>query len=135
MTTKEFLGIAGLIGLAFLVIKKKLFKKEKKILGTFKYPGDVENLLYIGNGFDSILVNDKLVYYSEKMPNLSNLKNKNVINLERRAEELVINLRDVVISDIHTLTIEKKGNKYFTIILRRSSSSVISGYLLKEEEG
>ena len=134
MTTKEFLGIAGLIGLA-LVIKKKLFKKEKKILGTFKYPGEVESIVYVGNDFDCISVNNELVYYSEKMPNPFNLKNKNGVNLERRAEELVINLKDIVISDIHTLTIEKKEDGYYAIILSKSTSKITLGYLLKEEEG
>jgi hypothetical protein len=38
------------------------------------------------------------------------------------------------IADIHTLTIEKKEDGYFAIVLG-DNAKVISGYLLKEEEG
>ena len=135
METKDILGIAGLIGLGFLVTKKFLRKEKKTIIGSFKYPGEVKNIMYVGNDFDCILVNDQTVYYSGKMPNLSKVKNKDLVNTERKAEELVISLKDIAISDIHTMSIEKKEDGYFAIVLRKSTTDVTSGYLLKEEEG
>ena len=133
METKDILGIAGLIGLGFLVARK--FLKKEKIIGSFKYPGEVKNIMYVGNDFDCILVNDQTVYYSGKMPDLSKIKNKDSINTERKAEELVIKLKDMDISDIHTMNIEKKEDGYFAIVLRKSTAKVTSGYVLKEEEG
>ena len=148
MKTKEILEITGaglIIGLGVLAVKKlleKTEKEEKLILGTFKYPKEFSVLSKYSNSPDTIHVDDKLVFYENKIPvpDLSKLDEKDMnivkslVDLDSKADDFIISLNEKVTFKPATINIWKRCNgDYFVAIHDKKDTKSIYGYLLREE--
>ena len=147
MKTKEILEITGaglIIGLGVLAVKKLLEKTEKEeeklILGTFKYPKEFSVLSKYSNSPDTIHVDNKLVFYENKIPDLSKLDEKDMnivkslVDLDSKADDFIISLNEKVTFKPANIYIWKRCNgDYFVAIEDEKDTKSIYGYLLREE--
>ena len=153
MKTKEILEITGaagaglIIGLGVLpVLVKKLLEKiekeeEKLILGTFKYPKEFNVLSKYSNSPDTIHVDNKLVFYENKIPDLSKLDEKDMnivkslVDLDSKADDFIISLNEKVTFKPANIYIWKRCNgDYFVAIEDKKDTKRIYGYLLREKD-
>lgn len=128
MNNKLIVGTFGLI-LIMLGMCIKRHNKDKKVLGTFRYPKEIKKCVFVPST-DCIKVDDKLVYYREYKPaECSDIVEKDLV-----AEDLVINLKEGLIDEITSLAINVKDDKYQVSIIgyKNGTRKLVCGIIEKE---
>lgn len=128
MNNKLIVGTVGLILITLgMCIKRR--NKDKKVLGTFRYPKEIKKCVLVPST-DCIKVDDKLVYYREYKPaECSDIVEKDLV-----AEDLVINLKEGLIDEITSLAINVKDDKYQVSIVgyKNGKRKLVCGIIKKE---
>ena len=124
-----YAGGVGLAALGILWIKTKLSKNNLEVIGTFRYPKEVKKSVVIALD-DCISIDGKLVYYRKYKPKEDN----DLVEKDLVAEDFVINLKEGLVDEIVSLTVEVKDNKYQAILIgyKNGKAKLVNGIVKKE---